>query len=341
MRPEERLFSAFNGVDEALLARSERPARRRLPRAALGLAAAACLALLLLPAALHTEPLTPPGSAAASTPAPPPNGPATSVSDPLPAQDFTIPENAALHLLSRGDPAQEPTPAFALFINESHYFISETNGTYTVRPRTTEPLPAPCDLTVTHQTNITPEAAVEVQFSLLETTYKTVQRTETAVRMDDITLHAEDGTAWDAPQCDVTLISDGAGGVFILTARYFTEAAEGHGVRFSDMAASFYVISDPGALPAWLTALQDTAMQTAAALFAGQETDTQGAYGADVRGDLSIASIDYTVNDPLAPSHAIVSIEHRLGTEDSFTYLTLELTYAQEQWTVTFAGLEK
>ena len=338
---KEDLFEAVTEIDDRHIAHAAQHRFRR-PFAWKNIGALAACGVL----AIGLTQLVPMGGgsdAASSAPASAESSsgatvePSAGIADDLTAQDFVIPSDAALHLLSQSEATQAQIPAFVLFFNENHYFLSEFDNSYTIRPYADETISAPCGLTITHDADITPEAAAAQQLMQLAQDYQTAAYTDTAVRTDDISLHAENGSL----QCDVSVVSDGDGGVFILTARYTDNTAQTHGLYFSDMTASFYAVSDPDALPGWLTALQETALEAAADLFAGQETDTQSAYGIDVREDLSIASTDYTVDTPLAPTHAVVSIEHRIGAEDSFSYLTLELAYDQNQWTVTFAGLEK
>lgn len=64
-------------------------------------------------------------------------------------------------------------------------------------------------------------------------------------------------------------------------------------------------------------------------------------YDRDVTAELAILSIDYAIDDGLAPATAVVSVKHRLGTEDSLCYLTIELSYIGGEWLVHFAGIEK
>ncbi len=55
--------------------------------------------------------------------------------------------------------------------------------------------------------------------------------------------HTTAGYEWDAPVEDLWFTSDGQGGAFKITARYFIEASEGHGIRFAAMVDTFEVIA--------------------------------------------------------------------------------------------------
>lgn len=348
MKPENRLFEALGGVDEDLLDRSERKARRRrAPALALGLTAAACLGLLLLPQVLPSESSSTASGAGSSSSSSASlddfgYGVATSPADDPPVglpsgQD----EGLTLHLLSQGSPEHAQPFAFLLYVNESIYHIAEDGGIYTISPvLSASELPV-CDLTIAHRDHTALEDEVLKQEAELQAAYGPVTRAEIPALDDRVTLHADSGTDWDDACCDVTVIPDGVTGVFVLTARYFTEAAEGHGVRFADMVMSFRPISDETAQPGWLTDLQTTANTLMQELFAGEERDNLRAYGEDVRADLSIASVDYTIDDPKNPTHAVVSVRHRVNLEDSFNDLTIELDYADGRWNAVFAGIEK
>ena len=348
MKPEERLFEALNGVDEALLDRSERKARgRRAPVLALGLTAAACLGLLFLPKALPSESSSTAGGAgaAASSPASSDDfgyGIATSpADDPSVVLPSAPDEGLTLHLLSQGTPEHAQVPAFLLYVNESIYRIAADGDGFVIRPvLPASELPA-CDLTIVHREKTAAEDEVRTQETALQAAYETVTRADIPAPDERVTLHADSGTDWDNPCCDVTVIPDGANGVFVLTARYFTEATEGHGVRFADMVMSFRPISDGTEQPGWLIDLQATANALMRELFAGEERDDLRAYGEDVRADLSIASVDYTIDDSQDPAHAVVSVRHRVNLEDSFNYLTIDLDYASGAWNAVFAGIEK
>lgn len=50
------------------------------------------------------------------------------------------------------------------------------------------------------------------------------------------------GQEWDSPVVHVYVISNGKSGSFVITERYFLEAAEGHGVRFRQMLEEFVIV---------------------------------------------------------------------------------------------------
>lgn len=329
---QERLFAALGGVDPALIERSGRPRRRRArPIAAAAGVLAACAALL----AAVWLPRPGPGEA--------------SYTKPIQALAFTGGDVGALHLCSiQYGPA--PNAGFAIYVNQDIYTASEEDGVYTIRPISTLPegFP-PIDLTIAHVENRTKAEAMEDISQTLAETYAQVSDMEETE--STLLRTAGDGAAWDAAQAMVLCVDDGYGGSFVLTARYFTEAAEGHGVRFRDMMDTFTVVYEGFTTsPAWVGELQTAAQRLMDAVFSGRLEDVsdllaEGAvvdgYGEDVSGDVSVAAVDYAPDDDQAPTSAVVSVKHRISTEDSYNYLTMELDYVDGQWLLRWAGIEK
>lgn len=337
MRKEERLFAALNSVDDRLLERSEGTRTRPWPWVAL--AAAACVALaaaVTLPRLSQEQPEKPPEELTQETE--------------VQSLRFNGGEVGELHLCSiRYGP--RPSAGFAIYVNEELYTTSEEDGVYTIRPRDTLPEDEfpPIDLTVTHAETLTKAEAMEAAARTLAKVYAQVSEAEE--EGDHLFLTAGDGTAWNAAQAAVTCFDDGDGGSFTLTARYFTEAAEGHGVRFRDMAGTFTVVYEGRATsPPWVGELQNVTKRLAEAIFADR-TDTiadllaEGAsvngYGADVSGEISVASMDYMPDNDQEPSSATVSVKCRTNTEEGYDYLTMELCRTGGKWLLTWAGIEK
>lgn len=332
MRKEERLFTALNNVDDRLLERSERRRANPWPWAAL---AAACVALAVLCLPRPSQEL-------------PPEEPPS----PIQILRFTGGEAGDdLHLCSI-QYGPQPSVGFAIYVNEEIYAVSEENGVYTIRPRNTLPAEEfpPIDLTIAHAETLSKAEAMEAAREILSETYAQVSEPEEVG--EQLCLTAGDGDAWNDAHAEVACLDDGLGGSFTMTARYFTEATEGHGVRFWDMMGTFTVVYDDGSdtSPQWVGELQSVTRRLTQAIFADR-TDTvadllaEGAlaegYGEDVSGDISVASVDYTPDNDQEPTSATVSVKHRINIEDSFNYLTMELIRTDGKWLLTWAGIEK
>lgn len=321
----ERLLIALCGVDEALLHRSELTRKTSWWKG--GLAAAACLLAVLF------------GYRAMQAPA-------VTQAPPRPVLHLAGADVGEFHLVQLDGKRLD----FVLYVNKETYRAYEQGDAYLVEPVLAGPsgLPA-CRMRITRMAGI-PLAEAEAQtVRELKNTYQTVSEPEASEQPQGILIHGGDGTAWDAAQLDVYLVDDREGGTYRIEAAYFTEAAEGHGARFTDMAKTFEVTAKAEA-PAWLTALREAANELIPALFANRPQDAaaflaDGAqtdcYDRDVSADVSVSGIDYTVDNDRSPTSAVLSVKHRVGTEESVSYLTIELSYADGRWLAAWAGIEK
>ena len=115
------------------------------------------------------------------------------------------------------------------------------------------------------------------------------------------------------------------------------------------MMRSFAVESGQGG-DAWSEELRREAERLAEAVFADDlsgvedllspEAEIDG-YGEDVSAYVSMTCIDCTVSGGEEPLTATASVKHRLGGEDSYTFLTIGLTWREGRWQADWAGLEK
>ncbi len=340
MNNQERLFVAIGDADPELLARSECQ-RHRWP---VMLAAAACLLLVLtlgrmLPLWLGPE-------------AEPLDGPASPVGSLcLPEQGSEI---GTLRLLRYAPQSEEEAADFLIYVNKERYTIQEENGLYSIR--SVEPLPdgfPACGLDVLHLAGTSTDKARDSAAEALQARYKELRAEgEAAVLPGSLYLRAGNGTAWDSEQTELWFTDDGQGGCFVLTARYFLEAEEGLGVQFRDMVSSFRVISPDEAVPEWMRALYETADRLYPALLSNDLSGISGlltpdaiadAYGENVWKTVTIASVDYALDDDKNPSSAVVSVKHRLNQEEgeSFNYLTMKLVRQDGSWRLLWSGIEK
>ncbi len=337
MMTSAQLLSALGGVDDALLIRCDQAAeRRRHPWLRPALAGAACLALLLSVRLLAPAP-----------PAPPP----PDIEGEVHHLHLNGGDTGAFHLLQiQYGPAEAAVPDFILYVNPERYRTVQADGVYTVEPLSSpEGLPA-CDLRITHLANTSLSAAAETAAAELAATYASVSQITASPRAEGLLCTGSDGTAWDDAQAEVHLVDDGQGGVFRLTARYFLEAAEGHGARFADMIATFQVLPPGIRPPAWLAELRETVERLIPAVLSDDLSGAadllaEGALvegcGEDIWPDVSVQAIDYTVDDDQAPASAVVSVRYRLGAEDAADFLTLEFSRRDGRWLATWGGLEK
>lgn len=336
MIKREQLFEAIGNAEPELLIRSEMHSRRWPKRS---LFAAACLALLFTLGLIFQRPWAEHGPHREEHP------PATSV--------IELNQSAVgtLHLLSfKTTEIVEPAISdFFIYVNEEQYAISDEEDVYLIQPTVASPEGCPpCELAIQHS-SLPPEQSAAAAAEALKMQYTEVSSITDAVLIDGLYLRGSNGTEWDAAQMELFFTDDRQGGSFILAACYFTEAEEGHGVRFRDMIGTFRVISSDERVPDWMQSLQDTAEQIFPALFANDlnsiydllaNNASVDVYGEDIHREISVASIDYSVDDDQNPFHAVVSVKHRSDLEDVCRFLTMEFMRTDEQWKLINAHLD-
>ncbi len=342
MKHAELLFLAIGGADPELVARSEK--RKKRPWAGYGLAAAACLVLVLALRSIGTPVPDPPTGMAE------PNVPV----EPALVLPERGRETGALRLLSYAPQSREEGADFLIYVNEEQFSIQEDGGRYCIR--STSPLPEgfpECGLDILHLPGATPAGAREAAEKALGERYTSLTTEEPAEALPgSLYLRADMGADWDAEQAELWFAEDGEGGTFVLASRYFLEAEEGLGRRFRDMVSSFRAVSRNEIVPEWMRSLREAADRLFPALFSNDlsgvsdllaEGADAEAYGEDVWEYLSIASVDYAPDDDRDPASATVWVKHRLNLEEgeSYSYLTMELTRREGQWRLAWSGLEK
>ena len=336
----ERLFEAIGAVAPTLVEHSERPSSLRKWVKWSGLCAA-CLILGVGAVFLWPRGIEPP--AVSDTPGTP------DVEQELISLRLDGGDVGELHLsrICYG-PQIQPEPDFVIYVNEEIYQMTEENGVWHIQPIDALPEEFPeCSMEIAHMEETAQDAAEQAVLEL-SNTYSEVSdnRSET----ENLWVHGSNGSQWDAEQEDRYFVDDGQGCCFILTARYFTEATEGHGARFRDMISTFQVVPAEMRIEGWLGDLQETTDRLISAIFSNDLTGVEAlqtedaqvyTYGKDVSGDVSITALDYTVDNDQAPTRAVVSVKHRVSLEDSFSYLTMEFQREENQWLLTWAGIEK
>lgn len=134
------------------------------------------------------------------------------------------------------------TPGFAIYYDTESYVMSEENGVTYIRFITENELP-PCEVEIRHIPNTDPADAAAAAKDQMGERWKNISEITALEDRDGVIFWASEGSDWDSACEDVYFLSDGGSGSFQITARYFMEAAEGHGVRFGQMVKTFEVIS--------------------------------------------------------------------------------------------------
>ncbi|MBU5625617.1 hypothetical protein KQI82_01545 [Oscillibacter sp. MSJ-2] len=103
----------------------------------------------------------------------------------------------------------------------------------------------PCRLELSHREGVTPQEDAESMREELGDIYEAVSDIASSYLLEGLFLHADNGTAWDAELLECHFVDDGQGGTYRICSYLFTEAIEGHGMRFNAMISSFQVLSTP------------------------------------------------------------------------------------------------
>lgn len=368
MKKEEYLFAALSGVSDELLERSERRKTGAGRWIAWGAALAACLAVVLVVRS---------GIGAKGNdlpPAPPHIGediPTYAQKDPPADENEQNPARPAkaerLHLLQICMDQKRRVPRFTIWYNEESYYAFQQGDIYTIKPHDPPIIPGEelpeCKLEIEYKSGSADQIAEEV-LGQLKGLYRSAEEDDyPAFPKGTRYFRAGNGTDWNAAQREVWLLpwdEDGEqAGAFVCSASYFLEAEEGHGIRFLDMVRSFRVAEESGgdSLP-WMSGAFDAAFRMLEAVMSDDlasvedilapDADVYG-YGENVYGSVSAGSHiaispagDYDPDTAQGPPAALdVSVQFRLGGEDAYSYLTMELIYQDDTWLVTWAGIEK
>lgn len=134
------------------------------------------------------------------------------------------------------------TPGFAIYYDTELYTMSEENGITFIRFVTDNALP-PCEIEIKHIPNAAPSDAAEAARKRMAESWDSISEVRSLEARDGLIFYFADGTNWDSACGAVYFLSDEQNGCFQLIARYFIEAAEGHGARFGQMVQTFEVIN--------------------------------------------------------------------------------------------------
>lgn len=252
--------------------------RRKKPARRIPYALAAMLALALLCAALAQTPM---GTAAVETVK---EAVSRVIDRLFPPKELIVmPEGTpeAIHHEAQGRDPEEEYPGFAMYVDTQSYVMTEENGTYYIRQIPIEyDREEIADQQAALLEGLSPEeqeAAIDARIQELEDFYASLPVNEIEIREipdKEFSAYAEavknhlstnwetigdiirvekplalaftvsSGNAWDSPQEVHYFVDNGKQGTFHIVARYYLEAAEGHGVRFASMIQTFTVVTD-------------------------------------------------------------------------------------------------
>ena len=152
---------------------------------------------------------------------------------------------------SFGEIPDSSGPGFAMYYDDESYTMSEENGVYIIRSIPVNGVDnskyPPCEMVIAHSDTDWQTLCAQTREQMIPT-WETVRDAAQYENPDRLVFTARNGASWDSPVEDHFFLPDGKGGCYHITARYFLEAAEGHGCRFSAMVGTFTLVTDPQAI---------------------------------------------------------------------------------------------
>ncbi|MDN7246743.1 hypothetical protein QWY16_01710 [Planococcus shenhongbingii] len=137
---------------------------------------------------------------------------------------------------------------YVIYIDEERYKMIKGEGDEPDVITTKEPLPEQYPevlMTIEQVPEIDPDTLVDQVEADLKEEFPDLREVEQVTEpVEGYQLHgiANGGQKWDDPVVHAYVISNGQSGSFVITERYFLEAAEGHGARFYAMLQEFYIV---------------------------------------------------------------------------------------------------
>lgn len=133
---------------------------------------------------------------------------------------------------------------YIIYIDEERYKLvkGEESDIITTKEPLEEKYPE-VSMEIKQFTDIAPQEMVSTLETELASEYTKVTETESVTEpLEGLKLHGIIGSEWDSPVTNVYVIDNLNGGSFVITEKYFLEAAEGHGARFYAMLQEFEII---------------------------------------------------------------------------------------------------
>lgn len=141
--------------------------------------------------------------------------------------------------------AKDKTSEYIIYYDQERYKLVEGQKEDVIT--TLEPLPErypEVSLTIAQFPDTAPsELATELEQKIKREYANAQPLQQVTAPVTGYRLHALNGHEWNSEVTTVYVISNGKQGSFVLTEKYFLEAAEGHGARFEQMLKEFRVLS--------------------------------------------------------------------------------------------------
>ena len=132
---------------------------------------------------------------------------------------------------------------YIIYIDEERYKLvkGEESDVITTKEPLEERYPE-VSMEIKQYKDVSPDTMISTLKTELASEYTKVTAESVTEPLDGFKLHGISGSEWDSPVTNVYVIDNLNGGSFIITEKYFLEAAEGHGARFYAMLQEFEII---------------------------------------------------------------------------------------------------
>ena len=133
---------------------------------------------------------------------------------------------------------------YIIYIDEERYKLvqGEESAIITTKEPLEERYPE-VSMEIKQVTDMAPQEMVSILEEELSSKYTKMTETESVTEpVEGFKMHGISGSEWDSPVTNVYVIDNLNGGSFVITEKYFLEAAEGHGARFYAMLQEFKII---------------------------------------------------------------------------------------------------
>ena len=253
---------------------------------------------------------------------------------------------------SFGEIPDSSGPGFAMYYDDESYTMSEENGVYIIRSIPVNGVDnskyPPCEMVIAHSDTDWQTLCAQTRNEMIPT-WETVRDAAQYENPDRLVFTARNGASWDSPVEDHFFLPDGKGGCYHITARYFLEAAEGHGCRFSAMVGTFTLVTDQDMVR---KEIADLAKDFAQSYF-NRDTEAIAGFlvedyqcgidvfsGGEVISDILVKQISGVEDTEIGAIH-VMSVEFRESDQpDRLQYLTIEFVRRADGWKVQSYGLE-
>jgi hypothetical protein len=132
---------------------------------------------------------------------------------------------------------------YAIYVDKEKYVVTNENDITRIVPNLDMSAYPEVSMEIRHMIDQTPQQLLGKEQSRLKAAYEKITLVgEVTEPLKATLIKGITGAKWDSPLERVYLVADHNGGTFVIIEKFFLEAEEGHGARFSAMLKEFKVL---------------------------------------------------------------------------------------------------